>query len=216
MFNRGLLMNIGYKEAIEIYNYTCIVFHDVDLIPEDDRIYYGCGKNPRHLSVAIDIYDYKQLENVFGGVTQLPRTIMEKVNGFSNLYFGWGGEDDDLAARIKHVSSTIEINSPSVSRYSMIKHCHENSNPPNPERHALLNAATRRFKYDGLSGLRYKRLHMERNKLYTNITVEFHLDDYRQLLKRSLAHVKKGKRRRFGHSITSPPPLTPRKRDKGV
>ncbi|XP_033730776.1 beta-1,4-galactosyltransferase 6-like, partial [Pecten maximus] len=53
-FNRGALMNIGFAEAIKTYNYTCFVFHDVDLVPEDDRIFYGCGKTPRHLSVAID------------------------------------------------------------------------------------------------------------------------------------------------------------------
>ena len=27
------------------------------------------------------------------------RQQYEKVNGFSNAYFGWGGEDDDLSNR---------------------------------------------------------------------------------------------------------------------
>ncbi|XP_069142067.1 beta-1,4-N-acetylgalactosaminyltransferase bre-4-like isoform X2 [Argopecten irradians] len=58
-FNRGLLMNIGYKEAIKSFNYSCFVFHDVDLIPEDDRIYYGCGEKPRHLSAAVDKFKYR-------------------------------------------------------------------------------------------------------------------------------------------------------------
>ena len=36
-FNRGALMNVGFKEAMKIDDFDCFVFHDVDLLPEDDR-----------------------------------------------------------------------------------------------------------------------------------------------------------------------------------
>ena len=36
---------------------------------------------------------------IFGGVSALSKEHMEKVNGFSNKYFGWGGEDDDMYQR---------------------------------------------------------------------------------------------------------------------
>ena len=36
-FNRAALMNIGFVEAIKMYDFDCFVFHDVDLVPEDDR-----------------------------------------------------------------------------------------------------------------------------------------------------------------------------------
>lgn len=52
-------MNIGYAESIKLYNYTCFVFHDVDLIPENDRIMYDCRDSPRHLSSAVDKFKYK-------------------------------------------------------------------------------------------------------------------------------------------------------------
>jgi N-terminal region of glycosyl transferase group 7 len=58
-FNRAMLMNVGYKEALRLKNFTCFIFHDVDLLPEDDRNIYSCPEQPRHMSVAVDIFKYK-------------------------------------------------------------------------------------------------------------------------------------------------------------
>ena len=35
----------------------------------------------------------------FGGVSALTDSMMKRVNGFPNKYWGWGGEDDDMNAR---------------------------------------------------------------------------------------------------------------------
>jgi hypothetical protein len=58
-FNRALLMNVGFVEAMKQYDYQCFIFHDVDLLPEDDRNLYTCPQFPRHMSVAIDRLQYK-------------------------------------------------------------------------------------------------------------------------------------------------------------
>ncbi len=55
-------MNIAFVEALKMYGYQCFVFHDVDLVPEDDRNMYSCPSQPRHMSVAIDEMDYKWVQ----------------------------------------------------------------------------------------------------------------------------------------------------------
>lgn len=58
-FNRAMLMNVGFVEALKDRDYDCFIFHDIDLLPEDDRNLYTCPQQPRHMSVAVDIFKYK-------------------------------------------------------------------------------------------------------------------------------------------------------------
>lgn len=102
LFNKGILMNSAFYEIRKIYNYTnpdlylfpfdCIIYHDVDLLPEDDRILYSCPQaKPRHLSVAIDKFKYKIFYyRLIGGVLNFRIHHFVKVNGYSNEYWGWG------------------------------------------------------------------------------------------------------------------------------
>ncbi len=39
---------------------------------------------------------YKQY---FGGVSAMSKEQFQKINGFPNNYWGWGGEDDDIYNR---------------------------------------------------------------------------------------------------------------------
>ncbi|XP_074646690.1 beta-1,4-N-acetylgalactosaminyltransferase bre-4-like [Tubulanus polymorphus] len=132
-FNRGMLMNIGFTEARRMYNFTCFIFHDVDLLPLDDRNLYTCSDNPRHLSVAIDIFNFKlPYSDIFGGVCAIKPQQFTQMNGFPNAYWGWGGEDDDLALRSKSAGLTITRYPLYIARYTMLSH-HKNAQK-NPER----------------------------------------------------------------------------------
>lgn len=99
-FNRASLMNVGFAEAMKQKHWDCMVFHDVDLLPMDDRNLYTCPDQPRHMSVAVDTFGFKlPYSTIFGGVSAMTAKQFRTVNGFSNSFWGWGGEDDDMSNR---------------------------------------------------------------------------------------------------------------------
>lgn len=59
LFNRAALMNVGFLEALKLHQWDCFIFHDVDLIPMDDRNIYNCPDQPRHMSAAVDTMGFK-------------------------------------------------------------------------------------------------------------------------------------------------------------
>ncbi|KAB7499909.1 Beta-1,4-N-acetylgalactosaminyltransferase bre-4 [Armadillidium nasatum] len=133
-FNRAMALNVGFIEALKIHSYDCFIFHDIDLIPEDDRNLYTCPVQPRHMSVAINVMQYKLPYNdIFGGVSAMTVDQFRTVNGFSNKFWGWGGEDDDMSNRIKFHGFYISRYPANIARYKMISH---KKNSPNPQRSA--------------------------------------------------------------------------------
>lgn len=169
-FNRAMLMNIGFVEALKLYDWHCFVFHDVDLLPEDDRNIYSCPEQPRHMSVAVDTMGYKlPYADIFGGVSALTKEQMEKINGFSNEFWGWGGEDDDMANRIKYYGYKISRYTDKIARYKMMKHTKDK---PNPDRYNILYKGKARYKNDGINSLKYERSDLLLKRLYTWVYVE--------------------------------------------
>lgn len=79
-FNKAKLLNIGFIEALKDDSYDCFIFHDVDLVAEDDRNLYQCADVPKHLAVGIDKWGYQLPYNaLFGGVIAMKREHFEKV-----------------------------------------------------------------------------------------------------------------------------------------
>ena len=55
-------MNVGYVEALKTnQTFDCFYFHDVDLVPEDDRHTYACPEagKPRHMAVLVSTFNYQ-------------------------------------------------------------------------------------------------------------------------------------------------------------
>jgi len=57
-------MNIGFVEALKLRVWDCFIFHDVDLLPENDRNLYTCPTFPRHMSVAVDSMAYRSVSHL--------------------------------------------------------------------------------------------------------------------------------------------------------
>ena len=94
-FNKGKINNIGFIEAIkDNENYNRFLFNDIDNYPLKRNIidYNTNIKGVHHL-----FGNPKWL----GGFYMTDKTTFEKINGYSNNFWGWGGEDDDLRNRIK-------------------------------------------------------------------------------------------------------------------
>lgn len=95
-FNRGLLCNIGFYLYQHVCDYICI--HDVDIIGENFD--YSYEPLITHLSARWRDKNYKEFyPRCLGGVVLFPKANFLKINGFSNEYWGWGAEDDDLRLR---------------------------------------------------------------------------------------------------------------------
>uniref|UniRef100_A0A8C6TCG2 Beta-1,4-galactosyltransferase n=1 Tax=Neogobius melanostomus TaxID=47308 RepID=A0A8C6TCG2_9GOBI len=173
-FNRAKLLNVGVREALRDEDWSCIFLHDVDLLPENDHNTYTCHKQfPTHLSVAMDKFRYRlPYPQYFGGVSALTPDQYMKMNGFPNQYWGWGGEDDDIAARVRLSGMKIVRPPVAIGHYKMIKHKGDRGNEQNPRRFDLLKRTRLNWRSDGLNSLTYELLSKELEPLYTNLTVD--------------------------------------------
>ncbi|XGW05308.1 hypothetical protein V3C99_016016 [Haemonchus contortus] len=190
-FNRAKLLNVGYVEANKMYDWQCYIFHDVDLLPEDDRNLHVCpDENPRHMAVAVNKFNYKlYYEEMFGTSTAFTKDQFIKTNGFSNRYWGWGGEDDDMYYRVLYAGYKVDRYNETVARYTMINHEHETKvNPVNPCRYKLLEHTEDDWKGDGLNSLKYKILNITSKPLFTHILVDLLEAEERASLEAKLCH----------------------------
>uniref|UniRef100_A0A8D0GQK2 Beta-1,4-galactosyltransferase n=1 Tax=Sphenodon punctatus TaxID=8508 RepID=A0A8D0GQK2_SPHPU len=145
-FNRAKLLNVGFLEALKEENWDCFIFHDVDLVPENDLNLYMCGSQPKHLVVGRNNTGYRLVSSVQCYLT-LFRVEMQKMR--------------------------VIRPSPEIAKYTMIFHTRDRGNEANGERMKLLRQVSRMWKTDGLNSCSYKLLSVEHNPLYTNITVDF-------------------------------------------
>jgi len=98
-FNYGKICNAAFTLLKDEYDYFC--FHDVDQLPINDSCDYSYHNTPIHLATRASSHnDRLPYLQYFGGVIIFPKEDFEKINGYSNEYYGWGMEDIDLLYRM--------------------------------------------------------------------------------------------------------------------
>ena len=117
-FNRGALLNIGYhfltRSSGVKKEFDSFIMHDVDLIFPKDFVerYYGSSSSSKTKKREIihygkNIQGYYDYSDFLGGAIEFSRSAFERINGFPNHIYGWGGEDDALKVRIANEGITV-------------------------------------------------------------------------------------------------------------
>lgn len=175
-FNRGLLLNIGFIISKKIKLYDRFIFHDVDLYPDQTilDLYFKYIKNSIHYIIPKIEHKYS-FGNYLGGVIGLSRETFEKINGFPNNFFGWGGEDDALYNRLS--INNIEITRPINGSYILADH-----NPPteteyNKNKQSNILQDIKDWKHNGLSELSNLFINIKKYDSYNDFISLYNTDN---------------------------------------
>ncbi|CAG9788596.1 unnamed protein product [Diatraea saccharalis] len=141
----------AYRELVKVGGYH---------VPQECR--------PRH-KVAILVPFSSAFHTFFGGVSSMTKKQFVRVNGYSNLYWGWGGEDTDMFWRIRGAGFPMVRYQKDIAKYLSLPH---NKIEECKNRNELVRTAIARYSYDGLTTLQYKVISLKFLHLYTHILVD--------------------------------------------
>merc|ERR1711879_949537 len=82
--------------------------------------------------------EVRRLGLTIGGVANMPPELYEQANGYSNEYWGWGGEDDDFNYRLRSNTGIRMVETDSHDNWWAISHSRDDLNEINPRRLDLL------------------------------------------------------------------------------
>jgi len=191
-FNRGWLGNVGIAEILRHSpEVECLTFHDVDFVPDEGAkendavkgpVYYDRCSVPTQTGSELfrtGLNWTQGYQEHAGGVVTMHLRHWQAINGFSNDYISWGGEDDDLYLRLRD-KELLSVNRqrkflmrrppPGFGRFRTVSddkkhHIQDADKGKNANYQVSLQilqqvregaSQIRRSDYDGLSDLQYK------------------------------------------------------------
>lgn len=101
-FNRGALLNVAFLEA-EKQEAAYVAVHDVDMLPLEGVDYRlpRSGPGALHLATQPQQFGLRAPHDRYcSGALLVTTQLFRAANGYSNGYWGWGGEDDDFCLRL--------------------------------------------------------------------------------------------------------------------
>ena len=102
-FNPGKLRNIGYDLAKKSNNkYDFFIFSDIDIIPDKNlaKYYFKLINGVGCFGIRGTRYKFLSQGKCFTGTSiGANKESFEKINGYPNNFWGWGGEDDLIHGR---------------------------------------------------------------------------------------------------------------------
>ena len=96
------MINVGFLYAKKDPRFDYLAIHDVDLLPLNPELKYkypGDGK-ALHIS-GPKLHPLYHYSDFVGGILLVTVNDFYRLNGLSNKYWGWGGEDDNFFWRMK-------------------------------------------------------------------------------------------------------------------
>ena len=102
-----------FQKQIKMFPYTLYICSWHLLIVHKKHCIFS------YLSLAVKQYGYKLFyDTLVGGALAFTPSQFVKVNGFSNQFWGWGCEDDDMWNRLVARNYTVERPPETIARYS--------------------------------------------------------------------------------------------------
>lgn len=157
-FNLGRTINIGYdiiKDRVK--DDDIFMFHPVDLIPIE--VNYLLNKTTRICPDFPEWTDHHK--SIYYKSIAFLVSDFKKVNGFSNNYWGWGLEDDDIRHRLSINNIDTDLN---VGKY--LRLTNDGNGLSDSEHYIPLYQNNQKYLYEhfsisGLNNLSYKLISTE-------------------------------------------------------
>ncbi len=189
-FNRGILLNIGYYLAKNNKNYKYYIFHDVDSLPDDELIKQYCYNGNEIIHYASPYLDYKYTHsNFLGGVLGMTGEKFEKINGFPNRIYGWGGEDDMLYNRI--ATNNFKVFRPKEGKYILLDHPQASGEEVYIEKWEGILRDLKEWKEDGLKDVDKDKELIDSQFILLSENIEKNPNIYFYRVKIPIQHTKK-------------------------
>ncbi|KAL7056306.1 hypothetical protein AAHC03_020647 [Spirometra sp. Aus1] len=165
-FNRGKLFNAAVTEIKKsppgdrLHGINCYILHDVDKVPTSSSTVYECGQHVKQLATAFRTgTETRWLYSTFlGGATAFTWEQIEKINGASNIFYGWGGEDDDLSLRLQLNNITVDRTVGSDGIFDEFDANHPRDENKDRIKLTSIDSVSSRWMNDGINQTRYHLL----------------------------------------------------------